>query len=368
MSFAPEYVHTVLNENFEDAKALFLEPLLAIHGAHLVMLAEQDIVRGRRARRIRDALAAVCRDTVRRTPYDGSCEDLFFFVERLIAERAGDVAGRLHTARSRNDIDMTMYRMRQRGFVLDLLDADAGAARARWSASPRRTSRRCSRRTRTRSGPSRPRWRTTCSASSSSSSATAGGCAPPSPPPTGRRWAPAPSPARPSRSIATRTSALLGFDGADRQHLRQHRHGRLPAREPVGGVGDAGRRRPRRPGSAALVHGGVPLPASRRRVRAGEQHHAAEAQPGRARARALDRQQGARPGDGGDAERAQHAVRRHRRHRGRPAAARAPDVPRRGARGVAGRRVAADRDLRRRRDGPPRRARGSSPSPSWPTR
>ena len=65
----------------------------------------------------------MCRDTVRRTPYDGSCEDLFFFVERLIAERAGDVAGRLHTARSRNDIDMTMYRMRQRGFVLDLLDA-----------------------------------------------------------------------------------------------------------------------------------------------------------------------------------------------------------------------------------------------------
>ncbi len=65
----------------------------------------------------------MCCDTVRRTPYDGSCEDLFFFVEHLIAERAGEVAGRLHTARSRNDIDMTMYRMRQRDFVLDLLDA-----------------------------------------------------------------------------------------------------------------------------------------------------------------------------------------------------------------------------------------------------
>ena len=108
MSFAPEYVKTVLNENFEDAKALFLEPLLAIHGAHLVMLAERDIVTRPAARRIRDALAAVCGDTIRRTPYDGSCEDLFFFVERLIADRAGDVAGRLHTARSRNDIDMTM--------------------------------------------------------------------------------------------------------------------------------------------------------------------------------------------------------------------------------------------------------------------
>jgi argininosuccinate lyase len=123
MPFAPEYVRTVLNDNFEDAKALFLDPLLAIHGAHLVMLAEQGIVGAADARRIRDAVAAVCCDTVRRTPYDASCEDLFFFVEHLIAERAGEVAGRLHTARSRNDIDMTMYRMRQRDFVLELLDA-----------------------------------------------------------------------------------------------------------------------------------------------------------------------------------------------------------------------------------------------------
>ena len=124
MSFAPEYVKTVLNENFEDAKALFLEPLLAIHGAHLVMLAERDIVTRRPPAASATPSTAVCRDTIRRTPYDGSCEDLFFFVERLIVERGGDdVAGRLHTARSRNDIDMTMYRMRQRGSILDLFDA-----------------------------------------------------------------------------------------------------------------------------------------------------------------------------------------------------------------------------------------------------
>ena len=60
----------------------------------------------------------------------------------------------------------------------------------------------------------------------------------------------------------------------------------------------ARRARPVRPGSAALVHGGVRLPAAGRRLRAGEQHHAAEAQPGGARARARDRQQGARPGVG----------------------------------------------------------------------
>src|SRR5262249_44509631 len=54
-----------------------------------------------------------------------TCEDLFFYVERLIASACGeDVAGRLHTARSRNDIDMTMYRMRQRELILELIGAN----------------------------------------------------------------------------------------------------------------------------------------------------------------------------------------------------------------------------------------------------
>ena len=44
MRFAPEYIKYVLNENFEDAKRLFLAPLMAIHYAHLVMLADRRIV------------------------------------------------------------------------------------------------------------------------------------------------------------------------------------------------------------------------------------------------------------------------------------------------------------------------------------
>ena len=44
MRFAPEYVSCVLNENFEDAKTQFLSPLMAIHYAHLVMLAGQGIL------------------------------------------------------------------------------------------------------------------------------------------------------------------------------------------------------------------------------------------------------------------------------------------------------------------------------------
>jgi len=124
MAFAPEYVKYVLNENFEDAKTLFLAPLMAIHYAHLVMLTEQGIVSADDAHALRAGLDSVSQNEVRSATYDPSCEDLFFYVDRLINAACGeDIAGRLHTARSRNDIDMTMYRMRQREFILGLVSA-----------------------------------------------------------------------------------------------------------------------------------------------------------------------------------------------------------------------------------------------------
>src|SRR5919106_1751199 len=131
MKFAPEYVANVLNDNFEDAKELLLSPLMAINYAHLVMLAEQGIISAADARALRDALDSISLDRVREVLYDGTYEDLFFYIERLIDKSCGeDTAGRLHTARSRNDLAMTMYRMRQREFIaglacaaLDLRDA-----------------------------------------------------------------------------------------------------------------------------------------------------------------------------------------------------------------------------------------------------
>jgi argininosuccinate lyase len=131
MRFAPEYVKCVLNDNFEDAKSHLLAPLMAIHYAHLVMLVDRTIVSPEDARAIRTALDAVSLDDVRRAAYDGSCEDLFFYVERLLVQACGpEIAGRLHTARSRNDIDMTMYRMRQRDLILALHGASCGLRRS----------------------------------------------------------------------------------------------------------------------------------------------------------------------------------------------------------------------------------------------
>jgi argininosuccinate lyase len=129
--FSPEYVRLVLNENFEDAKAQFLSPLMAINYAHLAMLTETGIVTRHDARAIRAALDAITLDEVRGVVYDGTYEDLFFYLENRIAAGCGaDVAGRLHTARSRNDIDMTMYRMQQRELILAVIEGVVALRRA----------------------------------------------------------------------------------------------------------------------------------------------------------------------------------------------------------------------------------------------
>ncbi len=140
MAFSPEYVRLVLNENFEDAKALFLEPLMEIHRAHLVMLVESGIVSNEAARRLRDGLDRIDLGAVRRATFDGVSEDLFFHIDGLLIVHCGrDVAGRLHTARSRNDIDMTMYRMRLREAVLVLMEATLALRESLLSLARRHT-------------------------------------------------------------------------------------------------------------------------------------------------------------------------------------------------------------------------------------
>jgi argininosuccinate lyase len=124
MKFSPEYVRTVLNDIFEDQKTLFLDALMEINYAHLVMLADQGIVARDEAHTIRKALDGLDLAAIRTVVYDGTYEDLFFYIEqRIIASAGMDSAGRLHTARSRNDMDMTMYRMLLRGWLLDVMDA-----------------------------------------------------------------------------------------------------------------------------------------------------------------------------------------------------------------------------------------------------
>src|SRR5216683_4760224 len=121
---APIYCDTVLAQVFADAKQYFLDPLLEIEYAHTLMLARQGIMPEIEAAQCIRALDGLDVAEIRSKKYDGTFEDLFFYLEQKLAAACGEeVAGKMHTARSRNDIDLTMYRMILRGRLTETLAA-----------------------------------------------------------------------------------------------------------------------------------------------------------------------------------------------------------------------------------------------------
>src|SRR6185295_470745 len=123
---APVYAETVLTHNFTDAQKYFLGFLLEIHYAHTRMLADCGILTGEEERKLLAALDGLDRKQILAAKFDGSHEDLFFNVESLLEGAAGrELAGKMHTARSRNDIAVTLYRMAARREILAVTRAIA---------------------------------------------------------------------------------------------------------------------------------------------------------------------------------------------------------------------------------------------------
>lgn len=116
------YKENVLADCFEDAKRYFLQAYLDVDFAHAVMLAEQKIITEDELKELLTALRSLDFDSIRKAEYDGSFEDLFYYLQREITKNCDpDTAGKLHTARSRNDIDVTIYRLHLRRDTLRLM-------------------------------------------------------------------------------------------------------------------------------------------------------------------------------------------------------------------------------------------------------
>ncbi len=104
--------------------------------AHVAMLGKQGIVSAADAATISDGLDAVATDyEANGVPEDLALEDIHMLTESRLADRIGPVAGRLHTARSRNDQVATDFRLWVRDAIDQVLAAlaalqDALLARA----------------------------------------------------------------------------------------------------------------------------------------------------------------------------------------------------------------------------------------------
>jgi argininosuccinate lyase len=117
------YKEVVLEPAYNEAKKHLLEPMMAIHKAHLIMLTEQGIISQQECNQIAAAINSLDLQAIRKSPYSGQVEDLFFQVEMELMEKAGDIAGNLHIARSRNDMCITMFRMALRDKMQSTLTA-----------------------------------------------------------------------------------------------------------------------------------------------------------------------------------------------------------------------------------------------------
>ena len=134
---AQVYADSVLAPDLDIYKQHFSAPLHAINLAHGVMLAEQGLLQPADSAAILAALLKIDKDRAwADQEFDGSFEDLFFLIEQELGRQVGeDTAGRLHTGRSRNDMEHTMFRMQLRARLLRLLEqygalADRFLARA----------------------------------------------------------------------------------------------------------------------------------------------------------------------------------------------------------------------------------------------
>ncbi len=88
--------------------------------AHAAMLAKQKIISQEDAKEIIFGLKDILRDIESGNfEFKDSLEDIHMNIEAALKERIGDAAGRLHTARSRNDQVATDFRL----YVRDALDA-----------------------------------------------------------------------------------------------------------------------------------------------------------------------------------------------------------------------------------------------------
>jgi len=116
------YKKMVIEPAYDSAKQNFVDYMMQINIAHLVMLNEQGLVTDEEVKQIGKAIFEIDREFYKGSAYAAEFEDLFFRIEGDLIQRAGDVAGNVHIARSRNDMGIAIYRMALRKKMLSLME------------------------------------------------------------------------------------------------------------------------------------------------------------------------------------------------------------------------------------------------------
>ncbi|HET7254909.1 MAG TPA: argininosuccinate lyase, partial [Xanthobacteraceae bacterium] len=125
-SASPDAIMEEINASIDFDRHLFRQDIAASQ-AHAAMLAKQGIIAADDARKIARGLDTILSEIESgKFEFKRALEDIHMHVESRLAELIGPAAGRLHTARSRNDQVATDFRLWIRETV-DALDQALGA-------------------------------------------------------------------------------------------------------------------------------------------------------------------------------------------------------------------------------------------------
>ncbi len=96
--------------------------MMQINEAHVIMLTSENIISKNVASKLLKELKLL-QEQLTEDKLNPNLEDLHFNIEALLIKKVGpEIGGRLHTARSRNDLHATLDRMIARDKILNLLD------------------------------------------------------------------------------------------------------------------------------------------------------------------------------------------------------------------------------------------------------
>ncbi|MTW88242.1 argininosuccinate lyase [Virgibacillus dakarensis] len=116
------YIDELLMPVFYDQKEYLFDAMFKIHRAHTSMLGEQGILTEEETRKILAGIDEVENLDRQSITYSAEYEDLFFLIESQIGNRIGDeLAGKMHIAKSRNDMGEAMYRIVLRNYLHDTI-------------------------------------------------------------------------------------------------------------------------------------------------------------------------------------------------------------------------------------------------------
>ena len=126
----PDAVMEEINVSIDFDRELFRQDILG-STAHARMLAKQGIIAADDAEKIVAGLDTILREIEAGTfTFSRALEDIHLNVEARLAELIGPAAGRLHTARSRNDQVATDFRLWVRDAIDDIDAALAALQKA----------------------------------------------------------------------------------------------------------------------------------------------------------------------------------------------------------------------------------------------